>query len=133
MRLAIMLLAVLLLLPGCALAVRPNPANTQKIEIPAPPYQVGKVSWYGGKFHGRRTANSEVFNQNALTAAHKTLPFGTVVEVRDTKTNKTIRVRINDRGPYVKGRILDLSKAAATALGIKDKGVANIELTIVRK
>jgi len=73
------------------------------------------ASWYGEEFHGRITANGEVFNQNDFTAAHRTFPFGTELIV--TYNDKSVRVRINDRGPYKKGRKLDLSKAAADALG----------------
>ena len=70
------------------------------------------ASYYGGKFHGRTTASGEVYNMNALTAAHKTLPFGTKVKVTNKKNGKAVFVRINDRGPFIKGRVIDLSKAA---------------------
>lgn len=70
------------------------------------------ASWYGGKFHGRTTASGEVYNMYALTAAHKTLPFGTKVKVTNKKNGKVVYVRINDRGPFIKGRVIDLSKAA---------------------
>lgn len=70
------------------------------------------ASWYGGKFHGRTTASGEKYNMNALTAAHKTLPFGTKVKVTNKKNGKAVVVMINDRGPFVKGRVIDLSKAA---------------------
>lgn len=86
--------------------------------------QEGAVSFYGPGFDGKLTASGEVFNQNALTAAHKTLPFGTLVDVVDLDTGKSVRVRINDRGPFVAGRILDLSVGAATKLGTLQKGVA---------
>ncbi len=82
----------------------------------------GEASWYGPGFHGRLTANGERFNQEAMTAAHKTLPFGTRVRVRVPRTGREVVVRINDRGPYVKGRIIDLSSAAATAIGLKARG-----------
>lgn len=85
---------------------------------------VGKASWYGPGFHGRRTASGERFNQFALTAAHKTLPLGTRVRVTNLATDESVVVRINDRGPYAKGRIIDLSRGAATAIGIK--GVGNV-------
>lgn len=80
--------------------------------------QQGIASWYGAKFHNKRTANGERFNMNALTAAHPTLPFGTRLCAHSPVTGKSIVVRINDRGPFVKDRIIDLSKAAAQALGI---------------
>ena len=81
-------------------------------------FQQGVASWYGPGFHNRLTANGERYNMNALTAAHRTLPFGTMVLVKNTATGKTVTVRINDRGPYVKGRVIDLSRAAAQELGI---------------
>jgi rare lipoprotein A len=86
----------------------------------------GLASWYGQPFHGRRTASGEIFNMNELTAAHKTLPFGTRVRVRHVRTGKEVTVRINDRGPFVPGRILDLSRAAAAALGIVQGGVGHV-------
>jgi rare lipoprotein A len=79
--------------------------------------QQGIASWYGPRFHGRLTASGERFNTNALTAAHKTLPFGSRVRVRSLSDGKEVVVRINDRGPFIKGRIIDLSQAAARALG----------------
>ena len=82
----------------------------------------GEASWYGPGFHGRLTANGERFNQEAMTAAHKTLPFGTRVLVQVPRTGREVVVRINDRGPYVKGRIIDLSSAAANAIGLKARG-----------
>jgi rare lipoprotein A len=88
--------------------------------------QGGKASWYGPGFHGRRTASGERFNTNAMTAAHKTLPFGTKVKVTNKKTGQSVVVRINDRGPYAHGRVIDLSKASARAIGIS--GVADITL-----
>jgi rare lipoprotein A len=93
--------------------------------------QQGHCSWYGREFHGRRTSNGERFNQSDLTAAHRTLPFGTLVEVTDLETGNKVRVRINDRGPYARGRVLDISHGAAAQLGILNKGVANVELRVV--
>ncbi|HZW46580.1 MAG TPA: septal ring lytic transglycosylase RlpA family protein [Microvirga sp.] len=86
--------------------------------------QNGRASWYGPGFHGRRTASGETFNTNALTAAHRTLPFGTQVRVVNKKTGKSVVVRINDRGPYAHGRVIDLSRASAEAIGLK--GVAPV-------
>jgi rare lipoprotein A len=86
----------------------------------------GMASWYGEKFHGRRTASGEPFDMNALTAAHKTLPFGTQVRVRHARTGREVVVRINDRGPHVRGRIIDLSHAAAAAIGLVQTGVAPV-------
>ena len=88
--------------------------------------QSGKASWYGPGFHGRRTASGERFNTNDMTAAHKTLPFGTRVKVTNKKTGQSVVVRINDRGPYAHGRVIDLSKASARAIRIS--GVADVTL-----
>jgi len=88
--------------------------------------QLVTASWYGPGFHGRKTASGERFDQNAMTAAHKTLPFGTRVRVVDQRTGKSVRVRINDRGPFVKGRALDLSRGAAKAIGLIEPGHARV-------
>ena len=90
----------------------------------------GHASWYGGQFHGRRTASGENYNKYALTAAHKTLPFGTIVRVRSLKHGREVEVRINDRGPFAKGRVIDLSQAAAEALGLTATGVAEVSLNV---
>jgi len=88
----------------------------------------GAASWYGGRFHGRRTASGERFDMYALTAAHPTLPFGTRIKVRRLDTGQEIEVRINDRGPHARGRILDLSRGAAQALGVLQAGESNVAL-----
>lgn len=88
----------------------------------------GYASWYGPGFHGKRTASGERFDQHAMTAAHKTLPFGT--RVRVTHKGRSVVVRINDRGPFVHGRVIDLSKAAARKLGIT--GVAKVTLKVLK-
>jgi rare lipoprotein A len=88
--------------------------------------QSGRASWYGPGFHGRRTASGETFNANALTAAHRTLPFGTRVRVMNKSTGRSVVVRINDRGPYAHGRVIDLSRASAQAIGIS--GIGSVEL-----
>jgi len=90
------------------------------------------ASWYGNPFHGRRTANGERYDMHQLTAAHKTLPFGTVVEVHNLDNGRRVRVRINDRGPFVRGRIIDLSQAAARKLDMIGPGTAHVELLLVR-
>ena len=92
---------------------------------------LGIASWYGAQFHGKLAANGEVFNMEALTAAHRTLPLGSMVRVVNLLNGKYVRVRINDRGPYVKGRILDLSHAAATQLGMEVAGVSIIKLEVI--
>ncbi len=94
--------------------------------------ETGYASWYGGKFQGRQTASGEIFDTNKLTAAHKTLPFGTVVEVTNLDTGKSVQVRINDRGPFVEGRIIDLSRTAATKIGMMATGIAPVKVEIVK-
>jgi len=89
----------------------------------------GTASWYGRQFHGRRTSNGEVYNMYGISAAHKTLPFGTVVRVRNLRNNQELDVRINDRGPFVKNRIIDLSYGAAQKLGVVGPGTAPVEIT----
>ena len=90
--------------------------------------EIGRVSWYGGWHQGKRTASGERFNMYQMTAAHRTLPLGTIVRVTNPVNGKTVKVRINDRGPYVKGRMLDLSAAAAKALGISHQGTAKLQI-----
>jgi len=87
-----------------------------------------KASWYGPKFHGKMTANGEIYDQMAFTAAHKQLSFGTLLKVTNPKNGRSVIVRINDRGPYIEGRDLDLSKGAAIELGILRKGVARLKI-----
>lgn len=92
------------------------------------PLAQGMASWYGPRFHGRRTASGERYDMHALTAAHKTLPFGTRLRVRSVHTGKEVVVRVNDRGPYKQQRIIDLSRAAMVALGTLERGVTEVEL-----
>jgi rare lipoprotein A len=94
--------------------------------------QTGVASWYGPGFHGKKTANGEKFNKNKLTAAHKTLPFNTLVKVINTENGKSVTVRINDRGPYAKDRIIDLSEAAGKKIGITQTGTAFVKLLLVK-
>jgi rare lipoprotein A len=89
------------------------------------------ASWYGPQFHGKSTANGELYNQMALTAAHKSLPFGTVLQVENTSNGKVAFVRINDRGPFIEGRDLDLSKGTALALGMMGSGVIKVKVSEV--
>ncbi len=92
--------------------------------------QRGLASWYGAKFHGKRTASGARFDMHAFTAAHPTLPFGTRVLVRNLATGKEVEVRITDRGPHLRRRIIDLSQAAARAIGMA-RGVAQVRLTVL--
>lgn len=91
----------------------------------------GIASWYGEQFHNRNTANGEVFDMNLITAAHKTLPLPSIVEVTDLDTGKKLKVRVNDRGPFVSGRIIDLSKGAAKKLGTYQRGVARVRVRYI--
>jgi hypothetical protein len=120
-------------------------ANNLRTSLGAPPLEqddayptmargrslTARASWYGPGFHGRRTANGEIFDQNVFTAAHRDLPFGTMVLVTNPSNGKSVLVRINDRGPYVAGRSIDLSLAAARAIGMEEVGVADVKLTIL--
>ncbi|WP_309679924.1 septal ring lytic transglycosylase RlpA family protein [Polaromonas sp.] len=90
----------------------------------------GGASWYGPGFHGRRTASGERFNMHDFTAAHRTLPFGTVVRIRSLVTGREVDVRINDRGPFSAGRVIDLSRAAAESLGMLGLGVKQVQLLV---
>ena len=94
--------------------------------------EFGTASYYGTYFHGRPTASGEKYNQFALTAAHKTLPLGTVVKVTNAQNNKSVFVKINDRGPFVKGRVIDLSTKAAEMLGYRNKGTAYVKIEVVK-
>lgn len=91
----------------------------------------GQASWYGGKFHGRRTSNGDVFNMNGLTAAHRTLPFGTKLLVMNRRTGDSCVVQVNDRGPFVDDRIIDLSRGAAEKLNMLSSGVAMVDCMVI--
>lgn len=92
----------------------------------------GSASYYADKFHGRTTANGEKYDKNKMTAAHKKLPFGSVVRVVNLNTGKSVTVRINDRGPFVKGRIIDLSRVAAEKLGLIQAGVLKVRVEVLK-
>ncbi len=117
-----LLVLPLLLLAGCVGRNAPPDA------VPRGYTERGMASWYGKKFHGRRTANGERYDMNALTAAHPRLPFGTVVRVTSLDNGRSVVVRINDRGPFKKGRIIDLSRAAARKLHMIKRGVVKVRL-----
>lgn len=101
-------------------------------QVAGPYYEVGIASWYGPGFHGNFTANGKVYDMYGISAAHKTLPFGTIVKVVEIETGRSVVVRINDRGPFIEGRIIDLSKGAAERLGIVQKGITKVGLRILR-
>lgn len=92
---------------------------------------VGQASWYGSRFHGRRTASGERFDMNALTAAHRTLPFGTRVRVINEANGQSVIVRVNDRGPFAGKRIIDLSRKAAETIGLRNRGVGPVKLQVL--
>jgi rare lipoprotein A len=94
-------------------------------------FERGTASWYGRKFHGRKTASGERYDMNDLTAAHPSLPFGTIVRVVRVDNGQAVVVRVNDRGPFVDGRIIDLSRAAAMEIDIVDDGLAQVELYLL--
>ena len=120
------LLLPLLLWAGCAR----RPPSTGEV----PSFrQVGEASWYGPDFHGKTTANGERYNMLLMTAAHQTLPFNTLVRVTNLENGRAAVVRINDRGPFLKGRILDLSYTAARALGASSAGVIRVRIEVVGK
>ena len=124
-------LAVSVILYGCGTTVQPPtyypPVTARPAPAPSGPSHIVRASWYGPGFDGRRTANGEIFNQRSLTAASRTLPLGSRVRVTDLSTGRSVVVKVNDRGPYVRGRSLDLSEAAARRIGVA--GVARVEVT----
>ena len=119
--------------PLVSIAKVSQPSFNQIINAPSTGRQVrgGMASWYGPNFHGRRTANGERYNQNGYTAAHKSLPFGTRVKVTNVRTGQSVMVRINDRGPFIRGRVIDLSAGAARAIGVHSSGIAPVKLEIL--
>ena len=131
----LMLIAAALVLLGAAGCRRPVvPEGAEPTATSDEAYQVGKASYYGGKFHGRKTASGERFNQHAMTAAHRKLSFGTVVRVTNLSNGRSVEVRINDRGPFGnRGRIIDVSRAAARKLGMIADGVVRVRLDIVER
>ncbi|MGD9764937.1 MAG: septal ring lytic transglycosylase RlpA family protein [Candidatus Binatia bacterium] len=112
---------------GCGLFSKEPP----RIEPATGATQTGIASWYGPGFHGKRTANGEVYDQNGLTAAHRTLPHGTMVEVTNLTNERVVRVRINDRGPYIDDRVIDLSRGAAQRIGLIAPGIAPVRIQVL--
>lgn len=157
---AIAILALLFLLTGCggrknAKAQVPPPPSIPTAEVPAPPgappaaeenpapisgppgtqpisVETGLASWYGAPYHNRRGSNGEVYNMNAMTAAHRTLPLGSIVRVTNVKTGHSALVRITDRGPFIPGRILDLSLAAAKKVDVWQAGVCQVRVEVLQ-
>jgi rare lipoprotein A len=113
----------------------PQPASASASSAVATPVGMsthGAAGWVGQEFAGRTTANGEIFDPMLMTAAHRTLPFGTLVDVHNPKTDQTVRVRVNDRGPYVGDRLIDLSYAAAQQIGIAEGGGGDVDMTVVK-
>jgi rare lipoprotein A len=122
---------ILLALVGCADSQPPIKRNTTWTSRAAGYDRVGHASWYGRKFHGRKTASGQRYNMHAFTAAHRTLPFGTQVSVTNLANGRTVRLVINDRGPFVRGRLIDVSRRAARELGFLHKGTARVRVRTV--
>jgi rare lipoprotein A len=144
------LFALLLGLGACGSSRVPGPTGTPyRAYIVGQPYQIGgrtyvpredfdydrsgTASWYGEDFHGRRTANGETYDMNALTAAHTTLPMPTIVRVTNLDNGRSVVVRINDRGPFAEGRIIDMSRAGARELGFERNGLARVRVAVLRE
>lgn len=119
----IALIGVLLLFEACAT----HPPSKRETAYQA----TGKASYYANKFHGRKTASGEIYHKDKLTAAHRSLPFGTRLKVTNLSNGREVVVRVNDRGPFIKGRIIDVSYAAARKLGMTHKGVVRVRVAQV--
>jgi rare lipoprotein A len=124
---------------AAVLALAPTLTRDDAAQAQRPPtagavfVQHGQASWYGPGFHGRKTASGERFDQHQLTAAHRKLPLGTRATVTNLGNGRTVEVEINDRGPYVGGRIIDLSKAAARKLGMEHSGTAKVRVVVTEQ
>ncbi len=132
------LFAILLFVASCTPSPRFSDRSYSKTRSSKQPKKfkvgqtwTGKASWYGPNFHGKKCANGEVFNMNGISAAHKELPFGTILKVTNLGNGRSCNVRINDRGPFIRGRMLDLSKGAAKKLGSLGDGVIEVKVKIV--
>jgi len=108
-----------------------SPRATFPASSPPTIVEAGLASWYGKKHQGKRTASGEVFDQKKFTAAHRSLPWGSIVKLTNLANGKSVEVRINDRGPFEKGRIIDVSRAAASVLGMVESGVAQVQLELL--
>src|SRR5258705_10591765 len=152
------LILALLIVQGCSTLSRdrqpqmPTPFDTQAGAVNTPsidkrsakikphkdlpssnvqPAHVGEASWYGPGFEGKKTASGDIFEDSKLTAAHKTIPLGSKAKITNLTNGKTVEVKINDRGPFIEGRIVDLSHAAATSLGIIERGIAKVQIDLL--
>ena len=135
LRLSLAVALVAILLAGCAHKkhARRTPPPPSPSAAPKPGYtETGVASWYGHPYHGRRAANGEIYDMEKLTAAHRTLPFDTWLRVENLGNSKSVEVRITDRGPFVEGRMIDLSHAAARAIDMIGPGIARVRLEVIR-
>lgn len=135
MKRTLLIIIATILFTSCSSAVKFTSSSTSKYdddnsEVVTVMY--GKASYYGSEFDGRSTANGETFSNKEYTAAHKSLPFGSMVKVTNLANNKTVIVRINDRGPYVTGRVIDLSRIAAEKLGMIRDGVIDVKIELLK-
>lgn len=130
---SLLLAAIPVLLSGCAMVSNPvyRSSGISASGTIAGFQERGIASYYGPGFHGNLTANGEIYDMYAMTCAHPTLPFGTVLRVTNLDNDHQVTVRVNDRGPYVGGRIIDLSKGAASELGMLESGIANVLLRVI--
>ncbi|MEP6802020.1 MAG: septal ring lytic transglycosylase RlpA family protein [Acidobacteriota bacterium] len=131
------LIVAAVLVPACASRTTPGTTVSPATAAESKPTWIeeGVASWYGGNdgFEGKPTASGEIYDSSRLTAAHRQLPLGTVLDVTNVDNSRSVRVRINDRGPFIKGRIIDLSRAAARELGILGPGTGNVRLSLVAR
>jgi len=135
----LLVVVLALTLGGCSDLWRPPVLFPRPSSVPSPAFpsstsgavQTGVASWYGPGFHGKRTSNGEIYNQYELTAAHPTLPLGTRVMVTNLNTRQSVEVRVNDRGPFVGGRVIDLSYAAARSVGVYEPGTVQVRVEVL--
>ena len=136
-KLIIISAVALLLITGCGITKRgtdlsDDPApKLENVKGEAPVIETGVSSWYGPNFHGKLTANGEIYDMNGVTAAHRTLPFNSILLVENLDNGKTVEVRVNDRGPYAKNRIIDLSRGAAKKIDMIGPGTARVRLYLL--
>lgn len=128
--LGLFILMMSVLMVGCASRPSTTPPNSTKGWVGFT--EKGNASYYGTKHQGKKTASGEPFKQELKTAAHKTIPFGTMVKVTNVENDKSVVVRVNDRGPFVNGRIIDLSSSAFNAIGSTEKGVLKVEIEVIK-
>ncbi len=129
--LALCFAGTFLLLPASADQINSEEEGNSLIESVRDDFQTGISSWYGPGFHGNQTANGEIFDQTKLTAAHRTLPLPSLIRVTNLETQKSLVLRVNDRGPYIDGRVLDVSHEAAKVLGFEKKGLAEVMIEVL--